>query len=53
MSVDTYLKPPPTNLTKLILQPKNQGNYFAALGLDFDDEDHVMVVISNKNRDHA
>ena len=53
MLVDTYLKPIPTNLTKLILQPKIQGNYFAALGVEFDDDDDVTVVTSNKNRDHA
>ena len=53
MSVDTYLKPIPTNPTKLILQPKSQGNYFAALGVEFDDDDDVTVVTSNKNRDHA
>jgi hypothetical protein len=53
VSVDTYLKPIPTNPTKLILQPKSQGNYFAALGVEFDDDEEVTVVTSNKNSDHA
>ena len=53
VSVDTYLKPIPTNPTKLILKPKIQGNYCCALGLEFDDDNDVTVVTSNKNRDHA
>jgi hypothetical protein len=53
VSVDTYLKPIPTNPTKMILQPKSQGNYFAALVVEFDDDDDITVVTSNKNRDHA
>ena len=48
MSVDTYLKPIPTNPTKLILQPISQGNYFAALGVEFDDEDDDVTVVTSK-----
>jgi hypothetical protein len=53
VSVDTYLKPIPTNPTKLMRQPQSQGNYFAALGVEFNDDKDVTVVTLNKNRNNA